>query len=83
MSRSRNNGIAYAIEVDTPNGEHRRITNILNLERVAHTINKEFFNGFAVVSRPMVNNWLFYPDTPRRNFATNFNIIKYKLGQTA
>tara|TARA_R110002072_G_scaffold24198_6_gene82656 strand:- start:4331 stop:4573 length:243 start_codon:yes stop_codon:yes gene_type:complete len=79
MSRSRNNNVAYAIEVDTPNGDFKRIDNIINLERVAKTINKEFFNGFSVVSRPMVNNWLYYPDTPRRNFATNFNIIKYEI----
>ena len=26
-----------------------------------------------------INNWLFYPDTPRRNFANNFNIIKYEI----
>ena len=71
MSRSRNNNVAYAIEVDTPNGDFKRIDNIINLE--------EFFNGFSVVSRPMVNNWLYYPDTPRRNFATNFNIIKYEI----
>lgn len=79
MSRARNKNIAYAIEVVTPNGEQRRINDIVNLARVAETINREFFNGFAVVSRPMVNNWLFYPDTPRRNFANNFNIIKYEI----
>tara|TARA_Y100000593_G_C4271778_1_gene317755 strand:- start:188 stop:430 length:243 start_codon:yes stop_codon:yes gene_type:complete len=79
MCRQRNNKIAYSIEVDTPDGEFKKFDNIPNLDMVAHTINKAFFNNFEVVSRPMVSNWLYYPQTPRRNYATNFNIVKYQI----
>lgn len=79
MSRQRNNNIAYSVECDTPNGDFKKIDGIINLDKVAEAINREFFNNFEVVSRPMVNNWLYYPNTPRRPYATNFNIVKYQL----
>ena len=79
MPRQRNNNIQYAIEVDTPKGECMRFEGICNLDRVAKTLNVNLFNGFEVVSRAMVSNWFYYPDQPRRNFASNISITKYEL----
>ena len=76
MARQRNNSYLYSIAVDTPNGECIVINDIKNLQSVATTINDRFFNSFDVVSRAMVNNWLYQPDTPRRQFATNFDISR-------
>tara|TARA_R110002153_G_scaffold139065_5_gene289712 strand:- start:120 stop:371 length:252 start_codon:yes stop_codon:yes gene_type:complete len=72
----RNNSISYTIEVSTPTGDMIYVDNIPNLNEVAMNINKKFFNSFDVVSRAMVNNWLYYPQQPRRAFANNFNIRK-------
>ena len=79
MARCRNNNIFYSIEVDMPLGETKFFNKINNLQQVATTINKNFFNCFDVVSRAMVNNWLYYQDQPRRAFANNFKIAKYSL----
>ena len=77
MVRQRNNTIKYAVEIDTPNGEFKRIEGIKNLGDIANKLNVMYFDGFEVVSRPMVSNWLYYPDRCRRSFAERFNIIKY------
>jgi len=77
MVRQRNNTIKYAVEIDTPNGEFKRIDGIKNLGDIANKLNVMYFDGFEVVSRPMVSNWLYYPDRCRRSFAERFNIIKY------
>lgn len=77
--RRRNNTYAYALEVDMPNGDFIRLDQIDNLDKIAHTINVKFFNGFAVVSRAMVNNWLYQPNTPRKSYAEAFNITKYEV----
>ena len=81
--RSRNNNIFYSIEVDCPNGDNQFFHKITNLKQVADVINKKFFNSFDVVSRAMVNNWLYYPDQPRRAFANNFKIAKYNANPDA
>ena len=77
--RRRNNTIAYALEVDMPNGEFYRFDDMDNLDVIAHTINVKFFNGFSVVSRAMVNNWLYKPNPPRKSYAEAFNILKYEV----
>ena len=79
MSRQRHKNISYAVEVNTPNGEMIYIDGLNTLDEIAVNINKTFFNGFGVVSRAMVNNWVYYPNQPRRSFATNFNIQKCVL----
>jgi len=76
MARQRNNSYLYTISVDTPKGDTIFITDIKNLQSVATTINDRFFNSFEVVSRAMVNNWLYQPNTPRRQFANNFDISR-------
>ena len=75
----RNNNVSYSLEVMTPNGRTIQINNLNTLDKIATKINCNFFNSFDVVSRAMVNNWLFYPNQPRRSFANNFTIKKIKL----
>jgi len=72
--RQRNNNISYLVEVNTPVGEIEHIEDIKNLEDIALYINTTYFNGFEVVSRAMVSNWLYLPDNKRRSFAQRFNI---------
>lgn len=74
----RNNNIFYSVECDTPNGKFVKIDEINNLAQIAIMINKRFFNSFEVVSRSMVSNWLYYPDTPRKRYAMDFKIYKYE-----
>ena len=74
----RNNNIFYSVECDTPNGEFIKIDDIDNLAQIAIMINIKFFNSFEVVSRSMVSNWLYYPDTPRKRYAMDFKIYKYE-----
>jgi len=74
--RQRNNNYVYDLDVVVPNGHKDTITDLVNLVDIAKAINKTYFNGFNVVSRSMVNNWLYYPDQPRRAYAENFTIHK-------
>ena len=82
MPRQRDNTIKYAVEVDAPNGTLTRFDGINNLNDIAKKLNVMYFDGFEVVSRPMVSNWLYYPDRCRRSFANRFNITKYNCYDT-
>jgi len=74
--RQRHSNETYSLSVKTPQGKMIEFKDLYNLEHIANTINMTFFSGFDVVSRPMVSNWLYYPERSRRLFATNFDIRK-------
>ena len=66
----------YNLEVDCPNGIIDCWDNLNNLQEIANLINTEYFNDFPVVSRAMVNNWVFKPKEFRRQYANRFKIKK-------
>ncbi len=74
--RQRNNQYTYEVEVSTPLGEIETLTDMKNLEDIALYINTAYFNGFEVVSRSMVSNWIYMPNKSKRQFANRFNIKK-------
>ena len=77
-SRHRNNKVNYSIEVSTPTGDTIFLNNLANLNDIAVEINAKFFNSFEVVSRAMVNNWLYYPTQHRGRIGERF-LIKKRL----
>jgi len=80
VSRKRNNEFAYRLEAIMPlTNECKKFLDINTLEDLSATINVNFFNGFPVVSRAMVNNWIYYPDRPRRMFGDAFKINRVKV----
>ena len=72
--RQRNNKISYSITIQTPLGDIETQDGLKNIEDIALWINTAYFNGFEVVSRSMVSNWIYMPDKSKRNFAHRFNI---------
>ena len=74
--RRRDNNVGYELDVLTPEKKIDYYTDIHNLERLSALINVNYFSGFNVVSRNMVNNWIYYPDKPRREFGDRFTIRK-------
>lgn len=79
-NQRRHKDTCYIVEATLPhNGETKTFHDIPNLEVLSNTINVNFFNGFPVVSRAMINNWLYYPDRPRRMFGDYFKINRVKL----
>ena len=78
MSRRRHADYNYSITTTTPGGSIIIKNNLDSFEDIANYINREFFSDFPVVSRAMVNNWVFY-DKKRRAFGTGFNITRIPL----
>ncbi len=76
--RQRNNEYLYELSVNLPVGGVEYKSNIQNLQDIADYINTAYFNGFEVVSRSMVSNWIYAPDNTRRAFAHRFNIKRVK-----
>jgi len=76
--RQRNNEFLYELSVNLPVGGVEHKSNIQNLQDIADYINTAYFNGFEVVSRSMVSNWIYAPDNQRRAFANRFNIKRIK-----
>lgn len=66
----------YNLVVDCPNGYIEEWEDINNLQEIANIINREYFNDFPVVSRAMVNNWVYKPKSIRRDYALRFKINK-------
>ena len=77
MPRRRNHNIYFNIEVNSHLG-NETIEYIDNLQQVTDILNNKYFNGFNVITRTMVSNWIHYPDKPRRDYANAFNIIRVK-----
>ena len=81
--RRKNNKISYSIETRMPSGVIKNHEEINTLQDVCDVINHFYFNDFQVVSRAMVNMWVFGKDTPRRPFAKRFSIKKVEtIGTT-
>ena len=77
MSRRRHTDTNYSLTTTMPSGVVVIKDNLDTLEDIAKYINVEFFSDFPVVSRAMVNNWLFYEK--RRKFGNRFNITRKEL----
>ena len=78
--RRRNNQFCYDLEVSIPfNMDNDFYTDINNLEDIACIINREYFSGLTVISRAMINNWIYYPHRNRKNYANCFRIIKREV----
>jgi len=80
VARRRRDNVCYELEATNPtSNEIKKFFDINNLEELSAIINVNFFNGFPVVSRAMVNNWIHYPDRPRRQFGDYFKIAKVRV----
>jgi len=74
----RNNNTHYILSVRTTAGKDK-YEELDNLQQIADTINHNYFSGFEVVSRSMVNNWLYYPNQLRRAYADRFTIEQIQV----
>jgi hypothetical protein len=79
-SRNRNNNIHYTLKVNDMYGEYHEYERINNLQTIADTINANYFSCFPVVSRAMVSNWVYKPDTLKRPAFNRFIIDKVITG---
>jgi len=76
-TRRKNNSFCYELTATDPTtGKQSKFVDINNLNELSNTININFFNSFPVVSRAMVNNWVYYPTKGRRSFGDYFKINK-------
>lgn len=74
--RSRNNNIKYCLEVNDMTGEKQLFSGIDNLACIADIINGYYFSDFPVISRAMVSNWFYKPDSLKRPAFDRFVITK-------
>ena len=76
--RQRNNNFMWGIRCLPPNQTIELIIKAKNLQTIADEINLRFFSSFKVISRSMVNNWVYGKDKigMRRGFANKFKITK-------
>ena len=73
-TRRKNQKISYKLHVDVPDGTKEEHKGFDNLQDIADAINNIYFNDFQVVSRAMVNNWLYKGNNMRREYALRFKI---------
>lgn len=74
--RQRNNKISYELTIQTPYGVVESQDGFKNIEEIAIWINTAYFNGFEVITRSMVSNWIYMPNKHKREYAQRFNIKK-------
>tara|TARA_R110001606_G_scaffold317031_1_gene463807 strand:- start:1183 stop:1416 length:234 start_codon:yes stop_codon:yes gene_type:complete len=72
MGRRRHIDCNWCVTTTMPNGAVIYKDNLDTIQDIAIYINKEFFSSFSVVSRAMVNNWIYYEK--RREFGQRFAI---------
>tara|TARA_R110000787_G_scaffold98055_2_gene201997 strand:+ start:29 stop:292 length:264 start_codon:yes stop_codon:yes gene_type:complete len=77
--RQRNNNISYTLTIQTPYGVIENKDGLKNINDIALWINTAYFNGFEVVSRAMVSNWIYMPDKSKREFAQRFQIKRTEV----
>ena len=70
--RRRDNNYTYQLWVENPNGESELFADINTLTEIVDIINQEYFSGFAVITRNMVSNWIYYPARNRGDIAIDF-----------
>jgi len=80
IQRRKNNKYCYELTASSPtSNDQKKFYDINNLNHLCDVINANFFNSYPVVSRAMVNNWVFYPEKPRRICFNYFKIAKIEV----
>ena len=74
--QQRSKNISFDVEVKYPDGTTKTLYNLYNVEHIADILNLECFNGFQVLTRSIVSNWLYSKHTNGDRISKYFNIYK-------
>ena len=70
----RRNDQFYELVVRCPSGIIETFTSLDNLQSIVEVINHQYFNDFDVITRAMVNNWVYKPNDYKRDAFSRFDI---------